>query len=74
MKDRSDIIFHIHTPVKNLLSQEEKNIVDLIATLIINKTFENETGTKIPEIQQRRAKQSQHRKAGHSNRRVDEAQ
>lgn len=73
MKDQA-IMASIHSPVKILLSPEEENIVDLISSAIINKTFDYETGTSLPQIFKRRTEQSQHRKAGHSNLRMDETQ
>ena len=66
-------ILPITSPVKILLSPEEQNIVDLVSTTVIKKTFDYETRTEVPALQQRRTKQSLDRKTGHSNRRMDEA-
>lgn len=41
----------IQSPVMPLLTPEEKSIVDLISTAIVNKTFNNEKRNSLSKIQ-----------------------
>ncbi len=58
-----------------LLSNQEKELVILLANIVVEKILENgyqnnKKGNQISEVQQRRPKQQQHRKTGYNHKQL----